>query len=124
MEIGYNAPLGAPLPSFLRMILSENRTPLFGIMREEAKNLLRLRGEQSSGAETRVARTDFYFLSRETGEGDRAKRGGRGAPPTILRSASVGPPSPLSRGGRLKRVLPIRQRLGRFAERRGGAKAV
>ena len=42
------------LPHFLRMILSENRTPLFGIMRLPGANLfLRWRrgGGQSSGAE-------------------------------------------------------------------------
>jgi len=30
---GWHAPFGASPPSFLRMILSENRTPLFGIVR-------------------------------------------------------------------------------------------
>jgi hypothetical protein len=58
------APFGAPPPFFVRMILSENRTPLFGIMRagSESKRALSLwrRDSQNSGAE-RVARTNFFF---------------------------------------------------------------
>ncbi len=37
-DSGRHAPFGAPPPSLLRMILSENRTPLFGIMREPEAN--------------------------------------------------------------------------------------
>ncbi len=70
-DSGRHAPFGAPLPSLLRMILSENRTPLFGIIREPGANLLRCL--QTSGAE-RVARTQL--LTRPRG----AKRSGGGGP--------------------------------------------
>ena len=52
-----NAPFGAPLPCFLRMILSENRTPLFGIMRR-GKRIFVAWWLPKLGC-IRIARTDF-----------------------------------------------------------------
>ena len=44
------APFGASPPFFQRMILPENRAPLFGIMRVQGANLFLVRGRrQSSG---------------------------------------------------------------------------
>ena len=45
---GWHAPFGASPPSFLRMILSENRTPLFGIMRVPGANLFLVRPRRQS----------------------------------------------------------------------------
>ena len=53
---GWHAPFGASPPSFLRMILSENRTPLFGIMRGPGANLS-VRGGQAKLGRIGAART-------------------------------------------------------------------
>jgi hypothetical protein len=62
---GWHAPFGASPPSFLRMILSENRTPLFGIMRLPGGESFRgVVVKQNSGAKAR-RENDFCCLQKD-----------------------------------------------------------
>jgi hypothetical protein len=56
------APFGASPPSFLRMILSENRTPLFAIMRCCRGRILLAWWCGRTRTRRRAARTIFYFV--------------------------------------------------------------